>query len=68
MDEVDRANQDAEFLSNLVKPNLKQEAEATGFCLFCGEPILDPNNKNRRWCDAFCRDHWEKEQKKLVRK
>ncbi|MCL2076028.1 MAG: hypothetical protein FWH15_06270 [Betaproteobacteria bacterium] len=29
--------------------------DATGYCLNCGEPIDD-----RRWCDAACRDDWER--------
>ncbi|MDR1423478.1 MAG: hypothetical protein LBI92_02560 [Azoarcus sp.] len=29
---------------------------ATGFCLNCAEPLLD----GRRWCDAECRDNWER--------
>ncbi len=28
----------------------------TGFCLHCGEPVLPL----RRWCDAECRDEWER--------
>ena len=30
--------------------------EATGYCLFCGEPIADL----RRWCSVACRDDWER--------
>lgn len=30
---------------------------ATGFCLFCEEPV----ELDRRWCDADCRDLWERE-------
>ncbi len=30
--------------------------QATGACLWCGEPLGD----GRRWCDALCRDHWER--------
>lgn len=28
----------------------------TGYCYNCGVPVIDP----RRWCDADCRDDWEK--------
>ena len=28
----------------------------TGYCLECGELTEHP----RRWCDAACRDQWEK--------
>jgi len=31
------------------------EAEATGFCLYCEEPLAAP----RRWCDAACCRGWE---------
>lgn len=33
--------------------------EATGRCLYCDEYLGD----GRRWCEASCRDAWEKEQK-----
>lgn len=58
-DEVDRSQQDIEFLAQIVKPNLQKEAEPTGYCLFCGEEITEPN---RRWCDAYCRDNWQRQQ------
>lgn len=32
--------------------------EATGECLFCGEPLPD----GKRWCNAECRDEWERDQ------
>ena len=58
-DELDRAQKDIEFLAQVTKPNLKKEAEPTGYCLFCGEKITE---LNRRWCDAKCRDDWERKQ------
>ena len=36
---------------------------ATGFCLFCGEPITE---SVRRWCDADCRDYWEQDNRDIV--
>ncbi len=33
------------------------QAVAIGICLFCEEPVAE----GRRWCDAACRDDWEKE-------
>lgn len=61
MDDVDRTNQDLEFLDALTKKgNLKKEAEPKGYCLYCYEPLLD---SHRRWCNAECRDAWEKEQR-----
>lgn len=32
------------------------KAEFTGFCLNCDEVVEEP----RRWCDADCRDQWER--------
>ncbi len=39
------------------------QAVATGTCLFCEEPIIDDEEDDipRRWCDAACRDDWEKD-------
>lgn len=31
----------------------------TGYCLECGEDLDNP----RRWCDAECRDQWERRQR-----
>jgi hypothetical protein len=59
-DDVDNAQLITEHLLNVAlycsrrdEPN----ATATGFCLYCDEPVVSP----RRWCDAQCRDDWEKE-------
>ena len=64
MDTIDRAQQDIEQLEEarnerLLNSEKSKEAEETGYCLFCGEP-LPPG---RRWCDKDCRDDWEREQK-----
>ena len=56
MDDIDRANQDQEVYERFRKVNTKKEAEETGFCLFCFEPV----EKGRRWCCVHCRDQWEK--------
>ena len=32
------------------------EAEATGACLWCGEPQADPA---KRWCDKDCLTDWD---------
>lgn len=63
MDEADRAQQDQEFYARIQQTKPKKEAEPTGYCLFCGEEILD---KQRRWCDVSCRDAWEKEHKRQL--
>lgn len=60
MDDADRAQKDMDFLAeHREKPETK-EANETGYCLFCGEPVP----KGRRWCDRGCCSAWEKEQKK----
>ena len=60
MDVVDRAQMEIEMQDAVRKSEAdKKEAEETGYCLYCGEPV----EKGRRWCDADCRDGWEKEQK-----
>ena len=41
--------------------NAPLEAEETGECLLCGEPLT----AGRRWCDADHRDRWEKERKNV---
>lgn len=37
-------------------------AQSTGYCLFCGAELEPP----RRWCDADCRDLWERQKKRGV--
>lgn len=41
------------------------QAVAIGECLFCGEPFDEaqdrPGQPGRRWCDAACRDDWQRE-------
>ena len=46
----ERLNQAALALRKPVAP------EATGRCLNCGEPLPD----GQRWCDADCRDDWQR--------
>lgn len=33
--------------------------KGTGACLYCNEPLAHDG----RWCDAGCRDDWEKQQR-----
>lgn len=58
MDEIDLA-QEREFLATQNAQRMKKpEGPApTGRCLYCDELVED----TRRWCDAECREHWEKE-------
>ena len=57
MDDADRAQRDIEVLSNYFHRALEPVANATGQCLWCGKQL----EKGMRWCDASCRDAWEKE-------
>ena len=38
------------------------QTQSTGYCLFCGAELAPP----RRWCDADCRDLWERQKKRGV--
>ena len=42
-------------ISHFRKP--EPDVKHSLICLFCGDPVTYP----RRWCDANCRDDWEKE-------
>ena len=57
MDIADRAQMDTEFLAEHRDKPVTKEAEETGYCLFCGEPVP----RGYRWCDSVCRDLWSKE-------
>ena len=57
MDLADFAQEAIEQLDALTIKRRPHHAgpQATGFCLFCGEPLAD----GRRWCGPECRDDWE---------
>lgn len=56
-DLIDRANDTADtFLSAALSARRDEAPSATGACLFCRKPVPPP----ARWCDAGCRDDWEK--------
>ena len=63
-DEFDKASEFEQLLLDSLlymqskKP--KEEAAATGQCLYCEEPLP----VGLRWCDSDCRDDWEYEQKR----
>jgi hypothetical protein len=63
MDAADAAQRDSEAIERLSERFRAHEPEAkeTGYCLTCGAPLP----KGRRWCDAECRDEWEREQKRI---
>ena len=55
----DDANDAAEFFMSVAQRDrlrLAPKLPATGYCLACGAPLPD----DRRWCDATCRDDWQK--------
>ena len=59
MDEADLAESNSEFIARINRyESLKEEpiAIATGYCLFCDEPL----EAGRRWCNVDCRNDWEK--------
>lgn len=60
MDDADRAQKDMDFLAEHRKKPETKEANETGYCLFCGEPVP----KGHRWCDADCRNLWEAEKRR----
>lgn len=59
MDDLDRASEreqqarDSAISSAMNKP---PEAIAIGRCLDCDEPL----SNDLRWCDANCRDNWQR--------
>lgn len=58
VDEIDRQIvRDEQFLEAVRSFRYPEGPKPIGECLFCEEPIEETN---RRWCDALCRDEWEK--------
>jgi len=55
-----REEQDRELALKVRKPG---GPAATGVCLCCGEPVTD----GRRWCDADCRDDWQRGEARKAR-
>ena len=65
-DEIDIADEVAETILQAQIEQARKihgKIEATGFCLFCDEPISEPG---RRWCSSECRDDWEHERHEIV--
>ena len=52
---TEREEQDRALALKVRRP---EGPQATGFCLSCSEPVL----AGLRWCDATCRDDWQREQ------
>ena len=60
-DEIDRAADEAErYLSEALRQRKPEAPGPTGRCLFCDEIVGD----TQRFCDAECRDMWDRERKK----
>jgi hypothetical protein len=61
MDEADHAEAKEQAMRqqaiDLVRKKASAIAPPSPACLYCGEPWRD----GRRWCDADCRDLWEKD-------
>lgn len=60
MDIADIADKDVErALQDALNNKRPSGPEYTGKCLFCDEQVEAP----KRWCDAECRDQWERRQR-----
>lgn len=57
-DLADLAQLQTERLALLPRPAVKSGPEATGFCLYCDEPVAP----GLRWCNAECRNDWQAEE------
>lgn len=60
MDDIDLANEHNQNFQDAIlamRPRPKPIPEGPGLCLYC----LDICPDRRRWCNAECRDAWEKE-------
>lgn len=45
-------------IANLKDAKQDSRCKPDGYCHFCGEKL---DNPEARWCNAECRDAWEKE-------
>jgi hypothetical protein len=57
-DEADRADRliEAALQNALAAARRNRGPEATGYCLWCEEPVAE----GRRWCGPECREEWER--------
>jgi len=60
VDEVDKANEQLEKSIEVALKNIDTTIpkNTTGKCLSCGQFV----ENERRWCNADCRDNYEKNQ------
>lgn len=63
MDDIDKAQEleQKHREAALSRAKGKQRLKATGFCYYCNSDVL----KGYTFCDAECRDDYEKEQRLL---
>lgn len=73
----DRASEEEDTIREKTIASIRSRkysaASSTGFCLFCTERLVDEEtieaakddesilDGTQRWCDAFCRDSWQKQ-------
>lgn len=55
MDDADRAQKEIDLELNLALKNRAREVPETGSCHWCKEPI-----QKGHFCDAYCRNDFEK--------
>lgn len=61
-DPLDIASERAEmFRENAARQKKPAGPQANGRCYYCDEELGDDHS---RWCDADCRDAWQKEQRR----
>lgn len=64
MDDIDRANLQAELILNSeiseTKKASQEEIKRTGYCLYCGNKC---KIKKQLFCSPECREDYEKEQR-----
>jgi len=59
-DIIDQGNETAElFRKAALSQRAPEGPTATGNCLNCEWPLTG----GKRWCDAACRDDWQKQQR-----
>lgn len=64
---TDRATDDSDRATNyeerarqsaMVTSRKPEGPKATGWCLYCGKPLVALGGLPRRWCDTECRNEW----------
>ncbi len=61
MDEIDLAQEAVDNMREYYIESVRRHRPAlpaTGECFYCGNRLAD----GQRWCDAECRDDWERAQ------